>query len=314
MSSAPARSNFPTSRSSVEQRQFESVWRVVTEPDQISRWWTDSAEIELRPGGEGTLTWTNWATNQPAAIRLRVESIERPHLFSFWWLHPHDAEPRSGNAVLVVFTLSAEGERTRLRVSESGLRELDWADDQKAQYADEHCKGWDIRLGRLRDAGGMAECLIGLGAVTAAAGRAGEAVKLLEAGEAALQASGRRLWPSNQADHARWSAHARRALSPSAFARACREGQQWPLAQAVAWVSERGPAGATVPLRQPEEVARLTRREVEVAQLAAQGLTNRQIAEVLVITERTAANHLQHSLEKLGLHSRVQLAAAWRCT
>ncbi len=54
---------------------------------------------------------------------------------------------------------------------------------------------------------------------------------------------------------------------------------------------------------------RLTRREFEVAQLAAQGHTNRQIAEALVITEKTAANHLQHSLDKLDLRSRTQLAA-----
>jgi non-specific serine/threonine protein kinase len=53
----------------------------------------------------------------------------------------------------------------------------------------------------------------------------------------------------------------------------------------------------------------LTRREREVAQLAAQGLSNRRIAETLVIAEKTAANHLQSALEKLDVHSRSQLAA-----
>jgi DNA-binding NarL/FixJ family response regulator len=38
-------------------------------------------------------------------------------------------------------------------------------------------------------------------------------------------------------------------------------------------------------------------------------LTNRQIGEALVITEKTAANHVQRVLDKLGVHSRTQLAA-----
>jgi DNA-binding CsgD family transcriptional regulator len=52
----------------------------------------------------------------------------------------------------------------------------------------------------------------------------------------------------------------------------------------------------------------LTPRERQVAELVAQGLTNEQIAQHLVITPGTAANHVRHILTKLGLHSRVQLA------
>jgi DNA-binding CsgD family transcriptional regulator len=55
--------------------------------------------------------------------------------------------------------------------------------------------------------------------------------------------------------------------------------------------------------------AALSPREVEVAQLVAVGLTNRQIAERLVISERTAQNHVQHILTKLGFTSRSQIAA-----
>lgn len=53
----------------------------------------------------------------------------------------------------------------------------------------------------------------------------------------------------------------------------------------------------------------LTTREVEVAMSIAQGLTNREIAERLVITEGTAANHVEHILNKLGFNSRAQIAA-----
>jgi DNA-binding CsgD family transcriptional regulator len=55
----------------------------------------------------------------------------------------------------------------------------------------------------------------------------------------------------------------------------------------------------------------LSPREEEVAALVAEGLTNRQIAQRLVISERTAQNHVQHILTKLGFATRGQIAA-WR--
>jgi predicted ATPase/DNA-binding CsgD family transcriptional regulator len=52
----------------------------------------------------------------------------------------------------------------------------------------------------------------------------------------------------------------------------------------------------------------LTRREQEVATLLAHGYKNRQIAAELIIAERTAANHVEHILSKLGASSRAQVA------
>jgi DNA-binding NarL/FixJ family response regulator len=52
----------------------------------------------------------------------------------------------------------------------------------------------------------------------------------------------------------------------------------------------------------------LSPRQLEVAALIARGLTNRQIADELVITEGTAANHVKAILASLGLESRVQVA------
>ena len=52
----------------------------------------------------------------------------------------------------------------------------------------------------------------------------------------------------------------------------------------------------------------LTRRESEVAALVGEGLTNRQIAQRLTISERTAESHVQHVLTKLGFSSRSQIA------
>jgi non-specific serine/threonine protein kinase len=53
----------------------------------------------------------------------------------------------------------------------------------------------------------------------------------------------------------------------------------------------------------------LSSREREVALLITQGLTNREIAEQLVIAERTADTHVTNILNKLGLNSRAQVAA-----
>jgi DNA-binding CsgD family transcriptional regulator len=53
----------------------------------------------------------------------------------------------------------------------------------------------------------------------------------------------------------------------------------------------------------------LSRRESEVAGLVAEGLSNREIARRLVVSERTAETHVQHILTKLGFASRSQIAA-----
>ena len=53
----------------------------------------------------------------------------------------------------------------------------------------------------------------------------------------------------------------------------------------------------------------LSPREIEVARLVARGLTNKQIGEALFVSERTAENHVQHILVKLGFGNRSQIAA-----
>jgi non-specific serine/threonine protein kinase len=63
------------------------------------------------------------------------------------------------------------------------------------------------------------------------------------------------------------------------------------------------------PAREGADAGPLTVRELEVAELVAKGLSNKDIAEVLVISPRTAQGHVENILRKLGLTSRTQVAA-----
>jgi DNA-binding NarL/FixJ family response regulator len=58
----------------------------------------------------------------------------------------------------------------------------------------------------------------------------------------------------------------------------------------------------------PAIAAGLTPREGEVLRLLSEGVSDREIAATLSISERTAGNHVQHILQKLGVDSRTAAA------
>lgn len=58
----------------------------------------------------------------------------------------------------------------------------------------------------------------------------------------------------------------------------------------------------------PPEFAELTPRELEVLELIAQGSSNREIADLLSISERTVKNHMSSILSRLNLRDRTQAA------
>lgn len=68
------------------------------------------------------------------------------------------------------------------------------------------------------------------------------------------------------------------------------------------------PAKATDASAGARPFAGLSRREVEIVRLVADGLSNKEIGARLFISERTVDNHVQHVLNKLGVHSRAQVA------
>ncbi len=125
---------------------IDVVWRVVTEPDQMKQWFSSVADLEAKPGGAGLLSFEEGET-----FFLQIEAFDPPHRFAFRWLHEQGTKPRPENSMLVEFTLHPEAGNTRLRVVESGFDQIDWSDERKAKYAQDHSHGWQFYLGRLRD-------------------------------------------------------------------------------------------------------------------------------------------------------------------
>src|SRR3954453_12631273 len=122
------------------------VWAVVTEPEQISGWVSDSVELDLRPGGKGVLEWDNHGR-----VHGRVERVEPPRFFSFRWMVEHVPAFAEDKSTLVEFSLSTHGESTRLTVVETGFRDLPGPDDTKQGHVDGHPRGWEVELGQLTD-------------------------------------------------------------------------------------------------------------------------------------------------------------------
>jgi DNA-binding NarL/FixJ family response regulator len=99
----------------------------------------------------------------------------------------------------------------------------------------------------------------------------------------------------------------------AAWETAFAEGQAMSFEEAVEYALSAEKLGPPPAPERPSTGARqpdLTRREKEVAALVGQGLTNRQIAGELVVSERTVENHVANILKKRGLHSREQVAAS----
>ncbi len=128
---------------------IEVVWEVITDSAHVSGWFGETAEIDLRPGGRIIHAWKE--DRGLTEERGIFERIEPPHYFSYRWIRGAEAEAREYNSTLVEFTLTADGEGTRLRVVETGFSKLDWPEDERRDDAESHREGWDRELGELRE-------------------------------------------------------------------------------------------------------------------------------------------------------------------
>jgi uncharacterized protein YndB with AHSA1/START domain len=60
----------------------EVVWRTITEPDQISLWFADKVELEVKPGASGYMGFGDQGGP------VMVETVDPPTRFSFRWNYP----------------------------------------------------------------------------------------------------------------------------------------------------------------------------------------------------------------------------------
>jgi non-specific serine/threonine protein kinase len=159
---------------------------------------------------------------------------------------------------------------------------------------------------------GMAMCIEVLAWCAGADQRHEEAARLLGAVGSALDSVGGGLFRTLRDGHRDCVASTRAALGQLTYDARRSEGAALRFEDAVA-LALGGPAGrgsGAVPFHASStpQVPRLTRRESEVARLVAEGLTDREIAQRLVLATRTAEGHVQRALRKLGFTSRQQLA------
>lgn len=161
-----------------------------------------------------------------------------------------------------------------------------------------------------RDLCGLSTTMDLLAWVQADAGCYQDAACLLGAADSLWTSFGVRLFGSED-----WLENMRQAeqtsrgrLGDRVFDSAFRAGAEMDRPDAIALALGRKQAPTAVTLADAG-VVKLTRREQQIADLVADGLSNRAISERLVISQRTAEGHVENILAKLGFHSRSQVAA-----
>lgn len=120
---------------------IERVWQVVTAPEHVGVWFGQGrpADIDLRPGGTMVLDH-----GEHGVFPTRIVTVEKPHRFSYRWASGFPGAPATeDNSTLVEFTLTAEGDKTRLVVIESGFASLEIPVEREATASyDSHQAGW----------------------------------------------------------------------------------------------------------------------------------------------------------------------------
>ena len=142
--------------------------------------------------------------------------------------------------------------------------------------------------------------------------RARHAAHLLAAASKLREASAGPVVPVERPARDRALATVRARLGDDAFATAWEEGLAVPPGRSVEIgleLAHQIEAVAPAPEQATGPATVLTRREREIAALIGRALTNRQIAERLVITERTVEVHARNIRERLGLETRAQMVA-----
>ena len=115
----------------------ERVYAIVTEPEHIAQWFGDAGAERA-----GDVITVRWASGSSA--ELRIVNEDPPRAFAYRW----DSTIRVGDT-LVEFTITPEGDRTRLKVVESGWESLPTGADEQQRLRESNRQGWERELGDL---------------------------------------------------------------------------------------------------------------------------------------------------------------------
>ncbi len=115
----------------------ERVWAAISDPEQLAQWFGDEAELELRPGGDGAMTW-----DSHGRFAMRVKEVDPPHRLVWSWVHEPNVAFEDAPATTVewILTERSDGGTTLF------LRETGFLTDK---HHGENDGGWDEELGHL---------------------------------------------------------------------------------------------------------------------------------------------------------------------
>ncbi|MET8327463.1 SRPBCC domain-containing protein [Streptomyces sp. NPDC005181] len=117
---------------------LERVWSLVTEP---GFWVADPASLRGTVAEEGESVLAKNA--EYGDFPVRVEKVEPQTYVAYRWASAFPGEElREDNSTLVEFTLTPEGDRTRLRVVESGFEALAGSEELRSQAVKDNSGGW----------------------------------------------------------------------------------------------------------------------------------------------------------------------------
>lgn len=116
----------------------QRVWRAITDPDELARWFPQRATWDLRPGGSGVFSWEGHGD-----FPIRVEAVDPPGYLAWRWGLEVETDPdTSESATLVEWWLEPRDDGgTTLRMRESGFR--------FEAHRTENETGWTEELGEL---------------------------------------------------------------------------------------------------------------------------------------------------------------------